>query len=125
MAGVKHHEDLVAWQLSETLRQEVVALLAKPEVARHLRFCDQILRSASSAPANIAEGFFRYKPREFARFMRIALGSLGETQNHLRAALNDKIIPQEAFDKTWSLSIRAIKASTKLHSYLRRCPNRD
>ena len=57
--------------------------------------------------------------------MRIALGSLGETQNHLRAALNDKTIPQEEFDKLWSLSLRAIKASTKLHSYLRRCPNRD
>ena len=57
--------------------------------------------------------------------MRIALGSLGETQNHLRAALNDKMITAEDFDNAWSLSVRAIKASKKLHSYLRNCPNRN
>jgi four helix bundle protein len=125
MAGVKHHEDLVAWQLSESLRQAVVALLAKPAVARHLEFCDQIRRSSRSAPSNIAEGFSRYKPRDFARYMRIALGSLGETQNHLRAALNDKMISEQDFDTVWSLSVRAIKTSKKLHSYLRRCDNRD
>ena len=125
MAGVKHHEDLVAWQLSESLRQAVVALLAKSAVARHGEFCDQIGRSSRSAPSNIAEGFARYKPRDFARYMRIALGSLGETQNHLRAALNDKMISQEEFDNAWSWSVRAIKASKKLHSYLRRCDNRD
>jgi len=125
MAGVKHHEDLVAWQLSESLRQAVVALLAKPAVARHLEFCDQIRRSSRSAPSNIAEGFSRYKPRDFARYMRIALGSLGETQNHLRAALNDKMISEQDFDTVWWLSVRAIKTSKKLHSYLRRCDNRD
>ena len=125
MAAVTHHEDLDAWQLSEELRQMVVALIATPTVAKHFDFCDQIRRSTSSAPSNIAEGFARYKPREFARYMRIALGSLGETQNHLRAALNDKIITQEVFDKAWALSVRAIKTSKKLHSYLRRCDNRD
>ena len=57
--------------------------------------------------------------------MRIALGSLGETQNHLRAALNDKMITAEDFDNAWSLSVRAIKASKKLHSYPRNCPNRN
>ena len=124
MAGVRHHEDLVAWQLSEKLRQAVLAILAKPTVARHRTFCDQIERSTRSAPSNIAEGFSR-KPREFARYMRIALGSLGETQNHLRAALNDKMITAEDFDNAWSLSVRAIKASKKLHSHLRNCPNRN
>ena len=125
MAGAKHHEDLVAWQLSETLRQTVVALLAKPSLSRHREFCDQIRRSSSSAPSNIAEGFGRYKPRDFARYMRIALGSLGETQNHLRAALNDNLISQEEFDRTWDLAVRAIKTSKRLHSYLRRCPDRN
>ena len=41
MAAVKHHEDLVAWQLSEQLRQAVVAILAKP----HRRQASHILRS--------------------------------------------------------------------------------
>jgi hypothetical protein len=57
--------------------------------------------------------------------MRIALGSLGETQNHLRRGLNDKILSQPQFDKAWPLSVRAIKASKKLLAYLRSCDDRD
>jgi four helix bundle protein len=125
MAGVKHHEDLAAWQLSEELRQVIVEFLAIPQIARRRRFCDQIDQSSSSAPSNIAEGFGRYKPREFARFMRIALGSLMETQNHLRRGLNDKILSQPQFDRAWPLSVRAIKASKKLLAYLRSCDDRD
>ena len=122
MAGVKHHEDLVAWQLSESLRQAIVALLAKPALMGHRGFCDQISRSSSSAPANIAEGFSRYKPRDFARYMRIALGSLGETQNHLRAALNDKILSEEDFDirlVTRGASNQGVKKATLLPSPMR------
>jgi four helix bundle protein len=125
MAGVKHHEDLAAWQLSEQLRQVAVEFLATTRVARHRKFCDQIEQSTSSAPSNIAEGFGRYKPRDFARFMRIALGSLGETQNHLRRGLTDRILSQDQFDKAWPLSVRAIKASKRLLSYLKHCDDRD
>ena len=103
----------------------MVAFLEIPSVARRRRFCDQIDHSTSSAPSNIAEGFARYTPKEFARFLRIAIGSLGETQNHLRRALRDRIISQEQFDSVWPLSFRAIKASKKLHSYLRNCDDPD
>lgn len=102
----------------------IAELLKCPEVAGHREFCDQIRAASSSAPANIAEGFWRFRPREFARFVRIALGSLGETQNHLRRALRDEYITQDDFDEVWSLSFRAIGASTKQHAYLRKCPDR-
>lgn len=125
MAGVKHHEDLVAWQHSEELRQAVFEFLGTSVVARHRRFCDQIEASSSSTPSNIAEGFGRYKPRDFARFMRIAVGSLGETQNHLRRGLTDRILSQDQFDRAWPLSVRAMKASKRLLSYLRGCDDRD
>jgi len=46
----------------------------------------QILRSSSSVPSNIAEGFCqRFYPKQMVHYLFIALGSSDETQNHLSA----------------------------------------
>jgi four helix bundle protein len=124
MATAKHHEDLDVWRLATEICDEVSRLVEREKVKRDRGFCDQILRSSRSAPANVAEGFARYRPREFARFLRIAIGSLAETQNHLREAQRRKYLEQEDFDKLWRLSRRALGAATKLHNYLKDCPNR-
>jgi four helix bundle protein len=124
MATVNRFEDLVAWQLANDLKVRVYALIAKPRVGRDVNFCDQIRESSRSAPRNIAEGFTRYRPREFARFLTIALGSLGETQNHLRDALEQEYIDKIEFNDLMLLSSRAIGASVRLYQYLINCPDR-
>jgi four helix bundle protein len=43
----------------------------------------QIRRSASSIPANIAEGCGKYTDQDFARYLQIALGSTHETEYFL------------------------------------------
>jgi four helix bundle protein len=83
--------------------------------------CRQIRRSSRSTPANIAEGFRRFRPRDFARFLAIAKASLGETQNHLREGLQATHLTVEEFSALWSLSWRAMIAISRLHSYLRNC----
>lgn len=40
----------------------------------------QVVRSAGSVGANIAEGFGRYKGKEYKRFLQIALSSANETE---------------------------------------------
>jgi four helix bundle protein len=124
MATVRSHEDLDAWRLAVDLRDGVFAFTAKPTAQRHFHFCDQVRRSSASVPANIAEGFRRYKPRDFARFLRIALGSLGETQTHLHHARTEQIIADEEFATLWRLSERAVGACSRLRSYLAACPDR-
>ena len=124
MPTAKHHEELDVWKLATELTDGISKLVERESVKRDRNFCDQILRSARSAPANFAEGFARYRPREFARFVRIALGSLGETQNHLQEARRKKYLNEEDFDKLWQLSRRTIGGAVKLHNYLKRCPDR-
>jgi four helix bundle protein len=124
MAVARRHEELDAWTLAASLRDGVFELTAGERMMRHGSFCDQIRRSSASAPANIAEGFRRYKPRDFARCLRIALGSLGETQNHLQHGRTQHYIDLEDFDRLWRLSCRAIGACARLRRYLSTCADR-
>jgi four helix bundle protein len=49
-----------------------------------LEFKDQLRDAASGVPANIAEGFGRNNPAEFAQFIRYALASLREAETRLK-----------------------------------------
>jgi four helix bundle protein len=108
----------VAWQLSYELQQGVLAFTATGPAARDLKYCDQIRESARSASCNIAEGFGRYYPKEFARFLRIANGSLNETKNHLREALDRGYLSTTEYERLIRLNLRAIKATARLTVYL-------
>ena len=121
MATIKRPEDLDAYRIAVDLRERVFALVARPAVARHFKFCDQIRDSSRSAPANLSEGLGRYKPRDNARFVRNALGSLNETQNHLGEAYTEKYIDEDEFYELFALAGRAIATSTGWHSYLATC----
>ena len=124
MATIKHHQDIVAWQLANELKLWVLKIIARPSVARHFKFCDQIRDSSRSAPANIAEGFWRYRPRDNARFVRIALGSLGETANHLNDGFEDKYIEEKEYQEVAELARRALATTIGWHTHLMTCSER-
>lgn len=92
MAGFKDFREIVAWQLANQLKIEVDALLARPEFKRRYKFCEQFDDAARSAPRNIAEGFARFKHKEFAQFTRVAKGSEAEVLNHLIDAQDQRLI---------------------------------
>jgi len=94
--------------------------------APHFKFCDDIRRSARSGPANIAEGFWRGRgrPRDNAKFVRHALGSLGEPQNHLRDAFVEKYIDENEYKGIVALNRRALQATEGWHDYVMSCAER-
>ena len=92
-----------------------------PRVARDLEFCRQIRGSARGAPRTISEGFGRFRPADFARYLEYAHGSLNETQNHLDDALDCEYLTREEHHALYALADRAIGATTKLHAYLESC----
>jgi four helix bundle protein len=117
MGTISNYEDLLCWQLSVQLRNELIPITARPRVRCNRKFCDQIGESARSAPANIAEGFDRSN-REFLRYLNIALGSLRETSTHLGEALARKYVTPDEHVHFRILAKRAIRAAEGLKGYL-------
>jgi four helix bundle protein len=114
------YRELQCWQLSNDLKRRVYALISTAVVMKDGRFCDQIRESARGAPRTIAEGFGRFRPREFARYLEFARASLIETQNHLDDARDCRYITETEHADLLQLSNRAIGATTKLHQYLKK-----
>ena len=63
----------------------------------HSSLKTQLVRAAMSVPANIVEGRAQKSDREFARFLRIALGSATELEYHLILGNDTGAIDQEDF----------------------------
>jgi four helix bundle protein len=58
----------------------------------------QLVRAIMSVPANVAEGSAKRSDREFARFVRIAMGSATESENHLIIAHDLALLRDEDFE---------------------------
>ena len=85
--------------------------------AHHQPLKRQLIKSALSTSSNLAEGRTKHSEREFLRFLHIALGSAGELQYQLRAAMDCSAIPQgEGRD----LSQRAEEVAKMIQGLIRR-----
>jgi len=111
---VRDFQDLVCWRLSYQLKCEVVEFTATGPASRDFKYRDQIRDSSRSAPRNIAEGFGRFRPREFARFLEFARASLDETLDHLIDGRDSGYLSQILFSRLSNLQRAAQKATTNL-----------
>ena len=75
---VKSFEELLIWQKGQDL---AVAVYDAYRENRDWGFKDQICRASVSVSNNIAEGFGRKSPIEFARFLDIARASSNEVRS--------------------------------------------
>jgi four helix bundle protein len=118
MKPIERIEDLFAWQLARKLERLVFAFTDRLPASRDVDFCRQIRRSASSAPSNMAEGFGRFWPGEFAYKVRVAIGELEETLDHLDKALASRYVLDEQHLEMYALGDRAASAAVKFVRYL-------
>lgn len=79
-------KDLVVWKESVLLAQVLYRFTASFPSEERFGLISQLRRAAVSVPSNIAEGSVRSSPRDFARFVEIALGSLAEIETQLEIA---------------------------------------
>ncbi len=108
-------ENLRVYQISEDLADEIWNIVtgwnnfAKDTVGK------QIVRSADSIGANIAEGEGRGSFQDNRRFIKIARGSLQETQHWLRRAFKRNLLTKEQIE---SLKPKINQLSPTLNAYL-------
>jgi four helix bundle protein len=119
----KEFTELVAWQLSDELRRLVLSIVAQPHVVRDFKYCDQSKDAARSASSNIAEGFGRFRHKEFAQFLRIAMGSLQESKDLLIDGRERGYLTDAQLAQGTRLASRAKSACASLHDYLLRTPD--
>ena len=119
MPGVEKFEDLLTWQLMFELSVEVWKVTGTPPSARDFRYRDQIRDSSDSAQRNVAEGFGRYNPSEFLRFLDIVKASADETRALLKKGHAVQYLSDERFAHLDKLSVRGLQALARLRRYLR------
>ena len=119
--GKPDFEKLEVYKLAEKLANEIWDVVAKWEYFAKDTIGKQIVRSADSIGANLAEGNGRYSIKDNQRFVKIARGSLYETIHWLRLVCYRKLISDE--------EVRRLKPiidelSPKLNAYLNSLKNR-
>lgn len=109
-------ESLRAYQLSEQLADQVWSIAIDWNSFARDTIGKQLVRSADSIGANIAEGTGRGTFVDNRRFVRMARGSLNETQHWLRRAYKRNLLKQK---ETSSLKTIVDELAPKLNAYLK------
>jgi four helix bundle protein len=111
---VRDFRGLVCWQLSRELKCEVFAFTSEGPASHDFKCRDQIRDSSASATSNIAEGFGRFTPGEFAQYLKWARASLMETQDHLIDGHDRRYLSDRLFSRLSNLAAAALKTTTNL-----------
>jgi four helix bundle protein len=126
MAGVRRYHDLIAWQLADAFKREVYRLLEVKQIGlRSWKLREQLADAAGAVPKDISEGFIRFSPAQFVRFLDYGLASLREAEDWLQDAVLRKFLTPEEAAPGLLLAKRCWKASLELkHSQEREIERR-
>ena len=109
-------ENLRVYKLSEELADEIWNIVNRWDAFAKDTVGKQIVRSADSIGANIAEGTGRHNFQDNRRFVKIARGSLNETQHFLRRAFKRNLLASADVKKLKPL---VDNLAPQLNSYLK------
>jgi four helix bundle protein len=83
---IQRFEDLIVWQKSMSLAEEIYKVTKVGEFAKDWGLRDQVRKAVVSIPSNIAEGYGRYRAADFKRFLTIANASAYEVRSQIQLA---------------------------------------
>jgi four helix bundle protein len=111
---------LEVWGTGRKLAAEAYRLSALLPESEKFNLRSQIQRAAVSIPANIAEGSGRGSDRDFARFVRIVIGSLNELDTLVLLSTDVDFVTSEKTEgiacSIRDLAVRLRNLATRLES---------
>lgn len=84
---INSFRDLIVWQKSMQLVVGIYEITKKMPIEEKYGLTNQLRRAVVSVPSNIAEGWGRKSRGHYVQFLRIASGSLCETNTQLELAV--------------------------------------
>jgi four helix bundle protein len=111
---------LEVWQVAHRVTCQVYQATAGFPKTETYGLTAQLRRSASSIPANIAEGSGRNGDLEFSRFVRISLGSATELEYHLLLSRDIGLLTASKYEELSGEVLRVRSMLARLNKVLRR-----
>ena len=93
---IKNYTDILAYQNSKKLFPIIYKIIRAWSYLDQKELGSQIIRSANSIHANIAEGYGK-SVNDFKRYLTNALGSCDEILSHLEDAFNVSLIDENNY----------------------------
>ena len=114
---MKNFKELQVWQKAHHLTLLLYNATGTFPGDEKYGLVSQIKRSASSIPANIAEGCGRSGDAELARYLQIAMGSASELEYHLLLAHDLKILNTSNYG---ALSEKVVEIKKMLAAFIKK-----
>lgn len=121
MSEIKSYRDLVVWQKAHQLAYRIFDLVEDfPKTRGAEIVTGQILRSASSIPANLAEGYGGRKGNEFISYLYQARRSIPETDYWLYLSSQRRYIKEKEYEELSKEYSEVLKMINSIISKLKR-----
>lgn len=96
---IKSYKDLFVWQKAHQLIRKtflIIRRIKKDVISWEI--IKQLVKSATSISANIVEGYYSHKGKNFVSHLEIAKGSSGETDNWFFELYSNGYILKEEYE---------------------------
>ncbi len=118
--AMERYRNLEVWKLADGLALEIYRETKQFPRDEVYGITAQLRRAALSVPTNIVEGYSRRGDKELARFLDIALGSLGELRYLLFFTCRLGYLTGKRFEELEAKAARLGKKLWRFYSTVRR-----
>ncbi len=113
MTTARRPEELYAWQLCRELSDVVYEITEAGPCLKDPNSATRYGAAAEASAPLIAEGFLRFTPGEFVRYLRMARGEIAEVQSKLDSARTKGYFSADQQTRAEAIAQHAMAVTTR------------